>query len=139
MVQLRKLGYGRVVHAGDGREALEAARAAEARGEPFDLLLSDIMMPGLDGLELARRMRAELPPGRVPYSIALSANVGAHDRQECAAAGFDAFLAKPARAPELADALGAAAAVLALRAQPPLPALDMDAYAPAVAAVQREL
>eukprot|EP00741_Cyanophora_paradoxa_P022723 tig00021501_g21945.t1 len=118
-MQLRKLGYGDVAHAPDGRRALEAARAAAAArddeegpgsaGRPFDVLLSDIMMPEMDGLESLRRMRAELPAGRVPYAIALSANVGAHDRRECADAGYDAFLAKPVRAGELQAALAAAA------------------------------
>eukprot|EP00741_Cyanophora_paradoxa_P017447 tig00020965_g16856.t1 len=129
VMQLRKLGYG------DGRRALEAARAAaaaaaaaalgEGRGErPFDVLLSDIMMPEMDGLESLRRMRAELPPARVPYAIALSANVGAHDRRECAEAGYDAFLAKPVRAGELQAALSAAAQRLRPRPRGPDPDPD---------------
>eukprot|EP00741_Cyanophora_paradoxa_P012692 tig00020616_g12262.t1 len=71
----------------------------------------------MDGLESLRRLRAELPPGRLPYAVALSANVGSADRQQCAAAGYDAFLAKPVRGKDLAEALAAASA--ALRARPP--------------------
>eukprot|EP00741_Cyanophora_paradoxa_P017160 tig00020960_g16572.t1 len=93
LVQLRRLGYGDVQHAANGAEALRAAREAAAGPRPFRILLSDIMMPEMDGLELARRLRAELPAGRRPFAVALSANAGAHDRQECAQAGYDAFLA----------------------------------------------
>eukprot|EP00741_Cyanophora_paradoxa_P023769 tig00021621_g22958.t1 len=102
---------------GAGGGARPAAADHEARGDPFDVLelLSDIMMPRMDGLESLRRVRAELPPGRLPYAIALSANVGARNRVECADAGFDAFLAKPVRGKELAmeEALVAAAGRLA--------------------------
>eukprot|EP00741_Cyanophora_paradoxa_P010723 tig00020538_g10365.t1 len=114
-VLLRKLGYSDVEHAEDGARALQAAKAAAAAGRPFDVLLSDIMMPEMDGLESLRRMRAELPAGRVPYAVALSANVGAHDRQECAEAGYDAFLAKPVRTKELSEALKAAEEAVASR------------------------
>eukprot|EP00741_Cyanophora_paradoxa_P010722 tig00020538_g10364.t1 len=114
-VLLRKLGYSDVEHAEDGARALQAAKAAAAAGRPFDVLLSDIMMPEMDGLESLRRMRAELPAGRVPYAVALSANVGAHDRQECAEAGYDAFLAKPVRTKELSEALKAAEEAVAAR------------------------
>eukprot|EP00741_Cyanophora_paradoxa_P007630 tig00001178_g7380.t1 len=150
MVQLRKLGYARVVHAGDGREALEAARAAEARGEPFDLLLSDIMMPRMDGLESLRRMRAELPPARLPYAIALSGapvpplearpppspHAGGSER---GSAGPDR---KPVRAAELDAALVTAAERLARRRRrrsaEPAAAAPAGAEA-AAAAVEAEL
>eukprot|EP00741_Cyanophora_paradoxa_P010721 tig00020538_g10363.t1 len=121
-VLLRKLGYSDVEHAEDGARALQAAKAAAAAGRPFDVLLSDIMMPEMDGLESLRRMRAELPAGRVPYAVALSANVGAHDRQECAEAGYDAFLAKPVRTKELSEALKAAEEAVTARREAGCPA-----------------
>eukprot|EP00741_Cyanophora_paradoxa_P023774 tig00021621_g22963.t1 len=89
---------------------LRVAREAAAGPAPFDVLLSDIMMPVMDGLESLRRMRAELPARRVPYAIALSANVGARDRRQCAEAGYDAFLPKPVRVEDLARALAQAGA-----------------------------
>ena len=87
-----------VAHAHDGVEALEAARAA-IRGERprFDLILMDIRMPGLDGLEVSRFIRVEearagLSPTRI---VAVTANAFAEDRQACRAAGIDDFVTKP--------------------------------------------
>lgn len=76
--------------AGDGEEAVAAVQA-----EPFDLVLMDMRMPGVDGLEAARRIRA-LPDGhaRVPI-IALTANALREDEAACRAAGMDDYLAKP--------------------------------------------
>jgi PAS domain S-box-containing protein len=85
-----------VVLARDGEEAL--ARIREASDEaPFDLALLDIRMPGLDGLETARRIRAGEAEGRAPALrlVALTANAGRDDEREARAAGFDHFLAKP--------------------------------------------
>ncbi|WP_018262929.1 ATP-binding protein [Methylobacterium sp. WSM2598] len=82
----------------DGAEALrhlEAAAAGAAEG--FDLALLDIRMPGLDGLEAARRLRAfERARGAAPARlVALTANAGAEDEAAARAAGFDGFLSKP--------------------------------------------
>jgi PAS domain S-box-containing protein len=89
--------------ASSGPEALE--RFAEA---PFDLVLMDIQMPGMDGLETTRRLRereAADGAGRVPI-YALSARVLGGDREACRAAGMDGFIAKPIRREELFAALG---------------------------------
>lgn len=95
-----------VVIEGDG-----AAGLARARAERFDLIVSDISMPVMDGLEMARRYRAaesEAAAGRprTPM-IALTAHVLAEERERCRAAGFDGFLAKPLRRDALAAALSA--------------------------------
>ncbi|MBS7812120.1 hybrid sensor histidine kinase/response regulator [Roseococcus pinisoli] len=87
--------------AGDGAAALEAvARAAQAC-RPFDALLMDVMMPGMDGIEATRRLRA-LPDGigQMPV-IALTAGAFPEDVAACRAAGMVAHLSKPVQRPQL--------------------------------------
>jgi signal transduction histidine kinase/DNA-binding response OmpR family regulator len=79
----------------DGVEALAAARAA-----PPDLVLTDVMMPGLDGFGLLRALRADPITARVPV-IMLSARAGEESRVEGLAAGADDYLVKPFAAREL--------------------------------------
>ncbi|MBL8587256.1 MAG: response regulator [Methylobacteriaceae bacterium] len=94
---LERLGA-RATHAHDGVEALDAARAAMRGERPrFDLMLLDIRMPGLDGLEAARFIRVEearagVTPTRM---VAVTANAFEEDRQACRTAGFDDFVTKP--------------------------------------------
>ncbi|WP_232630380.1 ATP-binding protein [Methylobacterium sp. Leaf118] len=78
------------------RDGLEALAIAETQG-PFDLALIDIRMPGLDGLETARRIRArEAESGSARlHLVALTANTGREDARAAHEAGFDGFLAKP--------------------------------------------
>ncbi|MFY9289565.1 MAG: ATP-binding protein [Methylorubrum rhodinum] len=78
------------------RDGLEALMIAETQG-PFDLALIDIRMPGLDGLETARRLRAREAETNAPplHLVALTANTGREDMDAAEAAGFDGFLAKP--------------------------------------------
>ncbi len=93
---LAKLGH-RPTVAATGTDAVEAWRAAHAAGAPYDLVLMDLHMPDMDGLEAARRIRAaEHTMGcrRTPI-IALTANAFSDDRDACLAAGMDAFLTKP--------------------------------------------
>lgn len=71
----------------NGEEAVAAARAA-----PYDLILMDMRMPVMDGLEAARAIRAA---GLVPPIIALTANAFEDDKRACLAAGMDDFLTKP--------------------------------------------
>jgi signal transduction histidine kinase/DNA-binding response OmpR family regulator len=90
---LTKLGH-RPVLATDGKTAVESFLSAQAAGAPFDLVLMDVRMPGLDGLEAARRMRAAEKGVRVPI-VALTANALAENRDACLAAGMASFLTKP--------------------------------------------
>jgi signal transduction histidine kinase/DNA-binding response OmpR family regulator len=94
---LRRLGF-EVVRALDGEEALRLASPLASLGSrPFDLILMDIKMPGLDGYEATRRLRRlEAAARRTPTPIvALSANALDESRRSCMAAEFDAFLVKP--------------------------------------------
>jgi PAS domain S-box-containing protein len=93
---LQKLGH-RPVVAVNGHAALESFLAAQSAGAPFDLILMDVRMAGLDGLEATRRIRtAETAGGRRRTPIvALTANAFTEDRDACLAAGMDGFLAKP--------------------------------------------
>ncbi|NEU13579.1 response regulator [Methylobacterium sp. BTF04] len=86
-----------VMHARDGLEALALLAESVRTGEAFDLALIDIRMPGLDGLETARRIRiVEAAAGVRPlHLVALTANAGRDDERAAREAGFDGFLAKP--------------------------------------------
>jgi len=103
---LLRLGH-RPTIAGNGAIAVESWLAAQAAGTPYDVVLMDVSMPELDGLEAARRIRAaerEGECGRTPI-LALTANAFAEDRESCLAAGMDGFLAKPLDRERLAAAL----------------------------------
>jgi len=91
------------VIASSGEEALD--RLLEA---PFDVVLMDLHMPGANGFETARRIRAELAADRQPWIIALTAAATVDDRARCIDAGMDDFISKPVREVELARALAAA-------------------------------
>ncbi len=93
---LRKRGH-YCREAANGREAIELARR-----EPFDVILMDIQMPGMDGFEATSAIRQmEQSTGRHVPIIALTAHAMSGDREACLAAGMDAYLAKPLRPREL--------------------------------------
>ncbi|MFP4131883.1 MAG: ATP-binding protein [Thiohalospira sp.] len=85
---------------GDGEAAL-----AHLQNEPVDIAFLDLRMPGLDGIEVARRWRQEEGDGRVPL-VALTANATEADRAACAEAGMDGFLTKPVSSAELDELIG---------------------------------
>ncbi|MEY4863494.1 MAG: hypothetical protein RLZ51_1589, partial [Pseudomonadota bacterium] len=85
-----------VTVAGDGRQAVECARA-----ERFDLILMDIQMPEMDGLEATRALRDSGGQSAGVAIIAVTANAMASDRADCMAAGMNDFVAKPFKAADL--------------------------------------
>lgn len=97
---LRRAGH-RVDVVGDGERAIEALRAA-----PYDLVLMDVQMPVLDGLEAARRIRGlgDARLARVPI-VAITANAMRGDDAACFAAGMDGYVTKPISAATLLDAV----------------------------------
>ncbi len=96
---LRLLGHSADV-AENGVQALRALG-----DQPYDVVLMDIQMPELDGLEATRRIRLDFPSDRQPYIIALTANAMVGDRQRCLEAGMDDYIAKPLTKDNLAAAL----------------------------------
>jgi CheY-like chemotaxis protein/HPt (histidine-containing phosphotransfer) domain-containing protein len=96
---LERLGYGADV-ASNGVEALEALER-----QRYDVVLMDVQMPELDGLDASRQICERWPPETRPRIIAMTANAMREDREACFAAGMDDYLAKPIRADELAEAL----------------------------------
>jgi CheY-like chemotaxis protein len=84
----------------NGLEALEALAQ-----QPFDVVLMDVQMPELDGLDATRRICERWPEEARPHIIAMTANALPEDREACFAAGMNDYVAKPIRAEELARAL----------------------------------
>ena len=98
-----------VTHAKDGESAVETF-AASAPYE-YDVVLMDIMMPGIDGLEATRQIRAlNREDATTTPIIAVSANAFADDRRLSREAGMNAHLSKPVSSQELVEALAHIAA-----------------------------
>lgn len=86
----------RCEHAESGGQAVDMC----AR-KSYDVVLMDVRLPDIDGIEAARRIRSQAPPGAgKPFIIALTAHAMVGDRQKCLSAGMDVYLSKPC-APEL--------------------------------------
>jgi PAS domain S-box-containing protein len=88
----------------NGQEALDAL---DDEGAPFDIVLMDLHMPGMDGFEATRRIRALADERSSVPIIALTANAMADDRQTCLTAGMDDYLSKPVAPDALARMLAA--------------------------------
>jgi signal transduction histidine kinase/CheY-like chemotaxis protein len=90
--------------AADGPAALELLRAAAARGEPFDIAILDMMMPGMTGLDLARAVKAD--PAIAPLHMVILTSIGLRgDALDARRAGVAGYLAKPVRQSELYDCI----------------------------------
>jgi CheY-like chemotaxis protein len=108
---LSQMGY-RADVAANGLEAIQAVER-----QTYDVVLMDVQMPEMDGLEATRRICARSPTsdagtaGKRPRIIAMTANAMQGDREICFKAGMDDYVSKPIRVAELADALERAAKV----------------------------
>ena len=125
---LERLGY-RTDVVSDGAEAVQAVAAAIEVGVPYDVVLMDVQMPVLDGLDATRQIRAEAAVQ--PRIVGMSANAMAEDDEAARRAGMDAYLTKPVRREALQAALDAAAPE---DASGSVPAGDGHGAAPPVAA-----
>jgi len=101
---LQQMGY-RADLASNGIEAVESV----AR-QTYDVVLMDVQMPEMDGLEAARRITGRWTPDDRPRIVAMTANAMQGDREECLAAGMDDYLTKPIRVERLVEALNLARA-----------------------------
>jgi PAS domain S-box-containing protein len=109
LLALEEIGY-RADVAVNGADVLGALDR-----RPYDVILMDVQMPELDGLEAARRIRRHVPADRQPYIIAMTANAMRGDREMCLEAGMDDYLSKPVYLDELRAAIERAAERVAIR------------------------
>jgi PAS domain S-box-containing protein len=120
---LEQLGY-RADVAANGLEALDALER-----QPYDVVLMDVQMPELDGLDATRRICERWPAESRPHIVAMTANALPEDREACLAAGMNDYVAKPIRAEELATALRRAKPVNRADESPEEAPLNLDAAA----------
>jgi signal transduction histidine kinase/DNA-binding response OmpR family regulator len=99
---LEQIGY-RAEIAGNGLEAISAIE-----GSVYDVVLMDVQMPELDGLEATRRIRHRWPGAAGPRIVAMTANAMEGDREACLEAGMDDYISKPIRPEALSAALSSA-------------------------------
>ena len=95
---LEKMGYSTDVV----ENGVDAVAAMAETG--YELVLMDVQMPKMDGLEATRRIRAN-PQGHRPWIVAMTASAMVGDRERCLEAGMDDYVSKPVRAEELRAAV----------------------------------
>jgi PAS domain S-box-containing protein len=109
LLLLDRLGY-RADVAASGQEVVEAVER-----QPYDVILMDVHMPEMDGIEATRLVFSMLPPGQYPYIIAMTAAAMQEDRERCRQVGMQNFISKPVKVEELVRALLQARAWLSSR------------------------
>jgi signal transduction histidine kinase/HPt (histidine-containing phosphotransfer) domain-containing protein len=102
VAQLQKLGVWSISEAEDGRQAIAAAQS-----QAFDLILMDVQMPEIDGLQATHQIRLSLPYSRQPRIVGLTTSSLKEERERCLGAGMDDKLTKPVRVDELKAVLEA--------------------------------
>ena len=110
--QLRRLGYQADI-VGNGAEAVAALERQQ-----YGVVLMDVQMPVLDGIEATRLLRARARGSDLPYIVAMTANALPGDRERCLAAGMDAYLPKPVIFDDLRQALALAIDTVTARRAP---------------------
>ncbi len=100
MLILRKLGY-RADVVGNGLEVVAAVERQQ-----YDVVLMDVQMPEMDGIEATKAIRRKIPTDKRPRIIAMTAHAMAGDRERCMEAGMDDYLNKPIEIGALGSALG---------------------------------
>jgi CheY-like chemotaxis protein len=111
LLLLDRLGY-RADVAASGQEVIDAVQR-----QHYDVILMDVHMPEMDGIEATRRIFAEVPPAEHPYIIAMTAAAMQEDRERCREVGMQNFISKPVKVEELVSALLHARAWLASQIQ----------------------
>ncbi|MEM1171223.1 MAG: response regulator [Cyanobacteria bacterium P01_H01_bin.35] len=96
---LQKIGY-RADVAANGIEVLDALKRI-----PYDVVLMDVQMPNMDGIEATRQICQRYPEEKRPWIIAMTANAMQGDREKCLNAGMDDYVTKPIHREKLAQAL----------------------------------
>ena len=96
---LQQMGY-RADLASNGIEAVESVER-----QPYDVVLMDVQMPEMDGLEASRRITTKWSPAERPRIVAMTANAMQGDRELCMAAGMDDYITKPIRVDQLVEVL----------------------------------
>jgi CheY-like chemotaxis protein len=96
---LQQMGY-RADLAANGIEAIECVER-----KVYDVVLMDVQMPEMDGLEASRQITASHAAHKRPRIVAMTANAMQGDREQCLAAGMDDYVTKPFRVEALVDAL----------------------------------
>lgn len=106
-LMLARLGY-QVKITNNGLEAVQ-----ELQRQPYDVVLMDVQMPEMDGLEATRQIVATWPADQRPYIIAMTAHALTGDAEKCIAAGMNAYVSKPIQVDRLVAALTESRNVLA--------------------------
>jgi PAS domain S-box-containing protein len=124
---LEHMGY-RADIVANGLEAVEALQR-----QSYDVILMDVQMPEMDGLEASRAIHEGWPTEQRPHIIAMTANAMHGDREECLAAGMDDYLTKPIQIKALQEALERAGIWVKRRTAPPQPLQELPGVAPPTA------
>jgi two-component system sensor histidine kinase/response regulator len=101
MTMLGKMGH-KIILATNGLEAVEQWRQGD-----FDLILMDVQMPGMTGLQATTQIRQEETPGAHIPIVAMTASAMTEDRDRCLAAGMDDFISKPVSSKSIEQVIAA--------------------------------